>query len=309
MVDWLCTLAQAKSELKVPLNDTTDDQYLIDSIPMVSTRIVNFTRQRYIPYYELYKYDAYGPGIDDVYRQLDLGRPLLLPTVVVNALQQTLVLNTDYITVPQDSPGYQLQLINQTYYGWSYGFGWGTFGWIVPFAWQNAIQVTGIWGYRNNYPADGWVDSNQTLTLSIVAGQKRFKVSSTSDYDANGMSPAISAGNVLQFISDDGLTYEWCQVLAVQDDNYVLTNRAINGSSATSTGAWPNGTKVYTWSVQPEINRAALRWIGYWYTRRGAYEAVKNDLSSMRTLTYPGDMPDDVRAILEQTRDWRWGIV
>jgi len=314
VVDWLCTLSQVRREIKVLTGDTVDDPYLIENIPRISTRINNITRQRYIPWYELYYYDAFGPGIDDVYRKLDLGRPILTPVTVVDALKNTLVLNTDYVVVPQDSPGVQLQRIN-VIFGWSYGIGYGIGFWLAPIQFQRAIQITGIWGYRTNYPFEGWVDSLQALTdtggINGTDVVSTFKVTDPGAINSNAQTPAIDVGNVLQLTNTSVTpnTYEWMQVIAVNETNKTLTAlRGINGSTKQ---AWPLGTEVFTWDVQPEINKACVRWVAYAYSRRGAFEAVKNDLSpaGAKTYVYPDDAPADVIHILEQTRDWRWGIV
>lgn len=309
MVDWLCTLAQARAEIKAATGDTVDDAWLISNIPLVSTRINNLTRLRFVPWYELYYYDAFGAFIDDIYRKLDLGRPLLYPVTVIDALGNTLTLGTDYVTVPQDNPAWQLQRINVVF-GWSYGINYGVYFWIAPLAFERAIKVTGIWGYRTNYPSEGWVDSLQTITNAggISATARTFTVTNVNASDGYAQSPAISVGNVLQCItSATPPVYEWMQVIAVDSvTNTVTVQRGINGSTA---AIWPQGQEIFTWSVQPEIVRAATRWLGYWYSRRGAYEAVKSDLSQGHTLVYPDDAPAEIMNIIAQTRDWRWMAV
>lgn len=310
MTDWLCTIAQAEAEIKITgprpgetTVTTVDTSWLMSNIPLVSARINNMTRMRFVPWKEQYLYDAFGPHIDDVYRKLDLGRPILHPTEVINALGQTLTLGTDYMVKPQDSPGFQLQLINSGYgwYGWSYGIGYGWAFWIAPLQYLNAIKVTGIWGYRQYYPDEGWTDSLVTLAENINTTQKTFTVSGVNGANAQGYIPALSVGNTLQI--DD----EWMQVTAINStDNTLTVIRHFNGSDA---AAHTTDTAIYTWSVQPEIVRAATRWLAYWYSRRGAFEAVKTDLSAGRTMVYPEDAPAEVMHIIEQTRDWRWGIV
>jgi hypothetical protein len=305
MADWLCTLAQAKAEIKADASQTVNDDWVIANIPLVSTRINNLTRLRFVPYIQQHYYDAFGTFIDDVQRKLDLGRPILLPTAVHDAFGNDLVYGTDYVCTPQDGPFYQLQLISQTVYGWSYGFGFGTYFWIAPGQFLRAIQITGHWGYRANYPAEGWTNSLQALTTTLNATDtvSTFGVTDPNGYDANALAPAISVGNVLQ------MNGEWMQTVAVNASSKEVTAvRAINGSTIATHSTT---TPVYTWSVQPEITRAAARWIAYWYSRRGAFEAVKNDLSSAgaKTYVYPEDAPAEVLRIIEQTRDWRWASV
>jgi hypothetical protein len=291
MTEWLCTLAQAKAELKA--DTTTDDQWVLDNIPLVSQRILNWTRQRYVPYIQTQYYDSFGPHISDTYRRLDLGRAILLPTMVIDSLDNTLVLNTDYVLVQQDSPAMQLQLISSKVWGWSYGFGFGSgLFWIAPGSYLRKITVTGQWGYRSNYPNEGWGDSGQTLGGALSDSATSITLSSVA---------AFSPGHVLQ------LDTEWLQCTAVDTATKTLTvQRGINGSTKASHLI---STPISLWSVQPEIQRACVRWLGYWYQRRGSYEAVKNDLAQGKVVIYPDDAPAEVVHILEQTRDWRWGVV
>src|SRR5690348_2462663 len=216
MVDWLCTLAQVREEIKAEAGDTADDPWIIRNIPIVSQRLNVMTRTRFVPWKEEYKYDAFGPQIDDVYRYLQLGRPLLHPIDVVDALGQHLVEGVNYITVPQDNPAFQLQRTD-VIYGWSYGIGFGVAFWFAPIQFQNAIHVTAIWGYRTLYPLEGWVDSNQTLDGSINSTARTFVVQDVNGVDGMAQTPAISVGNVLQLTDNsvDPATYEWMQVIAV----------------------------------------------------------------------------------------------
>ena len=309
--DWLCTLAEVQREIKDRNgSDQFDNNWIIDNIPLVSARINVKSRLRFVPYYEEYVYDAFGPHIDDTYRKIDIARPLLYPTQVINALKATLVLGVDYTTIPQDGPAFQLQMINNTFYGWSYGFGWGSWLYLAPIQWLRAIKVTGIWGYRTFYPQEGWVGSGVTITSDIDDHQRSFTVSNVSGYDDNAQSPAISVGNVIQ-VGDNttAQAWEWMQVVAVTNNGIpandtVTVVRGLNGSTRQ---AWTATTPVSTWSVQPEIKRAAVRWCGYWYSRRGAYEAVKSDFASGKTLVYPSDAPSEIDNIIDQTSDWRWG--
>lgn len=291
--------------MKVPPNSQADDDWIVSQIPLVSQRIENMTRLRFVPWKELYYYDAFGAHIDDVYRKLDLGRPLLAPVTVIDALQNTLTLGTDFVIVPQDTPAFQLQRIN-TIFGWSYGIGYGIGFWLAPIQFQRAIQVTGIWGYRQNYPIEGWTDSLQVVTnvSGMDASQTTFTVANVGGTDAYGRTPALSPGNTIQ------IDTEWMQVLAVNTNtNTVTVLRGINTPGFTSTATHAQNAKVYTWSVQPEIARAAARWIGYWYDRRGAYDQVKSDLAVGRVSIYPEDAPAEVMHIIEQTRDWRFTAV
>lgn len=318
MVGWLCTLDQARREIKAQEGSVLDDPQIASYISTLSTRIQILARTTFVPYIQLHYYDAFGTHIDDTIRKLDLGRPILLPTAVLDAFGNNLVYGTDYVAVPQDSPFYQLQLISASVYGWSYGFGFGSYFWIAPGQFLRKIQVTGQWGYRMGYPAEGWTDSllkinNNSVPVSasattITLTSSTSGTSGIQGFDANAQSPSVSVGNLLQV--GNGATpavQEWMQVVGVNNTlNQVMVVRGVNGTTAQ---ALPDQTEVYTWSVQPEISRAVARSVGYYYSRRGAFEQVKSDLAQGRTSIYPEDLPAEVMAIISQTRDWRWASV
>lgn len=325
MVDWLATLAQAKAELKAQSNDDADDAWIVQNLPLISTRIMNLTRTRFVPYVKLEYFDAFGTHIDDVQRKLDLNRAIMLPFAVLDAFNNQLVYNQDYVTTPQDTPYFQLQLISALVYGWSYGFGFGTYFWIAPGQFLRKIQVAGLWGYRWNFPDDGWTYTGQVLPNGgILSTDTTFSVSSLSGPDANGVSPAISIGTTLllgyntQTINTSITTLNQQQMLNITSTNFEIVRviqiagtqlTVVRGQNGTTAKAWPAGTQLYSWTVQPEVQRATVRSIAYWYSRRGEFEAVKNDLANGRTLVYPEDLPAEVLQIRDQTRDWRWGAV
>lgn len=312
----LCTLAQVRDEAKVPFDavQPDDDRWITNNLIDLTARIETMTRQRFVPYYKLYHFDAFGPHIDDTLRKLDLNRPLLYPTKVIDAFDNDLVLNTDYVMVQEDSPVMQLQLISSIVYGWSYGFGFGTYFWIAPGQFIRKIKVWGVWGarsYGTDYPS-GWTDTLQTITTSggISSTATQFTVTDVDGTNALGYKPAISPGNVFQLgdsTTNDQTQYEWLRCVAVdRETNVVTVARGVNGSQAR---AWDQGTSILAWEVQPEINRAAYRWLGYWYSRRGAYEAVKTDLAQGKTMIYPSDAPTEILNTVHQTRDWGWSAV
>lgn len=312
-MDPLCTYAQVRDEAK--LYGTTAEslaakQWIINNIMHLSARVEVMTRQRYVPYYKEEFYDAFGPHIDDTLRMLDLRRPILLPTRLIDAFDNELTFNTDYVFVQRDSPANQLQLITPRVYGWSYGFGFGTYFWIAPGQFLRKIRVWGIWGSGMDYPSQ-WINSLQTIATvgGINDTVNTFTVADVNGFNEWAYTPALSVGNTIQLINNnvDPAVYEWMRVLAIDETtNTVTVLRGINGSTKQ---AWPAGQEIFTWNVTEEINRAAYRWLGYWYSRRGDYETYKSDLSQGKTIKYPADAPTEILNIMAQTRDWGWEAV
>lgn len=296
----LATLPQVRAEMKIEADDSTADAYILQALSFVSERINNSTRMLYLPKFKQYKFDSIGQGIDDFYLTIDLGRPLLSTTQVLDANGNSLILNTDYTLRPQDSPYWQLQRTKYLF-GWIYGIP------FIPYNWRNNISVTGVWGYRTNYEWEGWVNTNDSVQdTTVVTGgtgmtatQTTMKINSSSGYDANYNAPRFNVGNFLQ------VDTEFMVVQAVNSQQLTI-QRGVNGSTA---AIHLTNVPIFTWSVQPEINRAAMRWAGYLFARRADFENVKSDLTQGKTVIFPTDMPSEVEKILEQTTDWRWMAV
>jgi hypothetical protein len=113
--------------------------------------------------------------------------------------------------------------------------------------------------------------------------------------------PRFSAGQMIRMVS------ELMIILEINADgsnpDKLIVKRAVNGSSAAVTD-YPINTTIDIFEPDPIIQRACLRWTGYLYARRGAYETLKTDGATV--VQFPPDAPEEVLNILNERRSFGW---
>jgi hypothetical protein len=290
-----CTLDQAKAEARMKDGfESADDNALVflqAAIRFVSARIERETRYEFAPRYMTDWYDARGAHVVD-YRLLELTQmPFLSLTTVKDGLGNTLVAGTDYYPYPRGkTPITALRLIAGSGRSWTQ----------YSTDWRDAIEVTGIAGYHADY-AEAWFSSGDSVQddPQISSTETLITVEDVDEEDAYGQTPRFSPGNLIRLES------EFCEVIATNPSTDTLTvRRGVNGSTAAT---HVKNTVIDVFQVEPNIQRAALRWVGYLLQRRGAYEQTSFD--GVATVTFPKDAPGEVEAILAQYRKVRWSVI
>lgn len=279
---------QVKQDKKIPHSDSSGDVLMAETLSFVCGRIDKMTGREFAPWRATKRYHAYGAHIDEHYTALYLGAPLLAAEAVVvggvTLAAYNEVSNTgDYYVLEDRSPYFHLCLAESASVGWNH----------VQNEWRNSIRVTATWGYRSDYPAQGWRSSGTTLDGAINASVETLTVTSAL-IDAN--TPRFSPGQMLRIDS------EWFDVLAVNTGTRVLTvSRAFRGSTA---AAHNNAAAVEIWTPEPAITRAALRWAAFLYARAGEYATLSID-SALGTLVskYPADAPEEIARALALYED------
>jgi len=289
------TLDQAKTEARMKDGfEGADDNalaYLNRALYFVSARIDQETNYTFWPDIRTEYYDAKGPHIIDA-RLMELTKmPFLSITSLTNGLGETLVAGADYYPWPLGSqPITALRLIAGT------GRTWAQYN----DDWRDAIAVTGIAGYHERY-SEAWIASGDSVQddPQISSTETYITVTDVDAADAYGWTPRFSPGNLIR------LGAEFCEVLEANVSTDTLTvRRGVNGSTA---AAHAKDTAIDVFQVEPNIQRAALRWVGYLLQRRGAYEQTSFD--GIATVTFPPDAPGEVKAILDQYRKVRWSVI
>lgn len=289
------TLDQAKMEARMKDGfEGADDNalaYLNRALYFVSARIDQETNYTFWPDIRTEYYDAKGPHILD-YRMLELAKmPFLSLTTVTDALGNTLVAGTDYYPYPRgETPITMLRLIAGSGRSWT----------IYSTDWRDAIAITGIAGYHEKY-GDAWVSSGDSVQDAggIDSSTTLITVVDVDDEDAYGQTPRFSPGNLIR------IGTEFCEVVKTNPSSNTLTvRRGVNGSTA---AAHDEATAIDVFQVEPNIQRAALRWVGYLLHRRGAYEQTSFD--GVATVTFPPDAPGEVKTILDQYRKVRRSVI
>lgn len=269
------TLTDVRTELKAESTDVSPegDSWLVDvALPYVSDRIERITGKEFAPRIKTRKFHSFGEHIDDLYDAVYVGpNPLLdLQSVVVGTTTITLA-NLQFVS--DQSPYFMVARKQDAEAFWT---SYGT-------EWLNAIQVGGIWGYRSNYPDEGWLASGQTILNNPLAiGDLIISVT-----DASG----FSVGELLR--AED----EFMLITAVSTSPHQLTVlRGVRGSTKT---AHNQNTVLERWIVEPQIVRAAQRWAFVLYKMRGVAKTMQVDIFQGTREVFPQDAPAEVWNILE----------
>lgn len=146
---------------------------------------------------------------------------------------------------------------------------------------QDAIAVTGVWGYRKNYPAAGWATvSGATATVATTTGLT-VTVSS---------SGALSPGMLVKIES------EVMSVATVPNGtSFTVTERGARGTTPAAHAA----AAFAIWEPEPTIERAATIWAADLYAKRGVREQFRIDTPTGVIKQFDPDAPPEVSALLD----------
>lgn len=294
------TLAQAIPDLKAENDIDTalevidGKAYLIQALKFITSRIDEECQQEFEPRYHTYRIDASSQNVDWYENTLFLPQPLLvvdtvkvLDTELVewNGVTYSEQAGKDYYVYPlDDTPYWALQgLTSSVWYP-------GTYNSAYPAGGKQAISVTGWWAYRQ-YCGQAWKSSGDTVTGSAInATVTSITVTNADGPTYDGTTPRFSPGNLIrigtEYISVENVDYV---------TNILTVERGVRGTTAAAHDA---STAIDVWIPDANINRAALRWAGYLYQRRGIYEAVRQSIDGQYTVQFPQDVPEEVRGIL-----------
>lgn len=277
-LDW------ARSEVKQASGEDVggeNDRVLLRALRHVSARIDEIKGVSYAPHIQTRYFDASGDHIDPFTNALELDAPLLEVTSLTVG-GNAWAADVDFVTTPKgETPIRKLRAISSK--------AWGTHS-GDPF---DSIAVTGVWGFRRGY-TQAWaasLDSVQDAPLS--SGATSITVSDADGTDAYGSIPRFSPGQMLR------LEAEFVEVLAVNTQTNVLTvRRGARGSTAAS---HTQGTAISVWMPESTVTRAALRWAGLLYKRRGEFTTREIDpVGGVTVITLPQDAPTEVINILDE---------
>lgn len=290
----LATLAQARLESKVKSTSTQDDLYLLQALRFVSARIETIQGQEYEPRRQAKTFDACGDHVTSSVLYLD-GDPLLEVVSITDGEGQTLAPyvratdSGDYLLPGGSTPYDMIGLADSSSKSWLAYNG-------DP---RGAITITGLWGYHSRY-SDAWVSANDTVQNNpLGAGDTTLTVADADGVDVFGMTPRFSPGQLLRIES------EFVEVTAVNTTTNAVTIR--RGMRGTTAAAHMQGTAISWFQPEPVIQRAAQRWAGYLYDRRGSFEMVR--IEDITTLAFPPDMPQEVANILGELPQDLWRAV
>lgn len=277
------SLAQVKAELKADL--TTNDAITQNYARIVSARIDLIMGQEdyFAPYIDTRYYEVDPRNVNSRKGILWLNDNLLAATAITaGTTALTLGSNVEYYPRAK-TPYPALRLTDCCSNTWySYACGADPCDLLE-------VTITGTFGYRTRYPTDGWLAAD-TLNGAINASVTTITVTDVDGADYYGITPRISAGNLLQIDS------EWLEVTATNTTNNTATvRRAANGSTA---AAHNNGATVSVWYPETVITRITARQAAALYARRGAFEGAV--MTEVGIVTYPADLLSELVGVLSE---------
>lgn len=255
--------------------ETTDARaWLQLAIPWVCARIDEHTGYTFAPITETRYYDASRENIAD--NSLFTQYPMLSVTsVAVLEVAKTKYTGSgarggyDYMTPLGATPWFKL-----------IGLQPGTWR-PTDIYYQDAIAVTGVWGYRKNYPSAGWATiSGATATVATTTGLTITMSSSA----------AVSPGMLIK-IED-----EIMPVATVPNGtSFTTTKRGARGTTA----AMHATAAIAIWEPEPTIERAATLWVAALYEKRGVFDQFRIDTPTGIIKQFEPDIPQEVAALLD----------
>lgn len=294
----LCSYRDVIAEIKAQGDDETRPasiygmENVLRNMQDVTARIEEYCQNYFAPYDETRPFDATQTYIDVWRNQLMLDRSLLIANevrVANNLLTQwDGVLyddkySKDYALYPFGrSPALALQGL-QAINMWApsqYGATYAGFASI-----SGAITVKGTWGYRQHYPAQGWVLSTQTV-LNSPSMSASITTLTVTDASVFSMGEYLLIGT------------EYLEVEAINTaTNVVTVERGVRGSIAAVHLA---GAAISVWQAERNIIRAAVRWTAYLYKRAGVFEKSTINAAGTYAVIMPMDVPEECAGILKQ---------
>lgn len=277
------TLADAKANLRA--DTTTDDNTLLRFLRILSRRVDKLFGTRYMewaPYFmpstESRRYLVTSGRVNSTLDTFRFGDPLLSLTAATVG-DTTLTINTDVETWPQNvTPARMLRLKGSSTYSW--------YGYCTSDGSPLEVVITGIWGYHHDW-ANAWA-SVDTLSANINASVTSLTVSDIDGTDLYGLTPRISAGNVLK------IGTEYLEVTATNTTTNVATVR--RGILGTTAAAHTSGDAVATFQVYDSVKHAVANQAAKMYAKRGAYESTQ--ITDIGTIQFPADFMAEFRNIM-----------
>lgn len=283
------TLADARGDNKA--EGTADDNRMLRYLRTISRRVDNDFRWSpdwpirpiFEPYIETRPFSLTSKVVNSALNTLIVPSSLLALTGVTVG-DETLTVGTHVEGWPDNTlPIRQLRLIDNST-GW-YGYDCDACDEPV------LVTITGTWGIHRDY-ANAWAKVDDIVTTALTASltNTTLKVADVDGADLYGLTPRISAGNLLRIES------EYLEATATDTANNTATvRRAVNGSTL---AAHAIGADVEVWLVEDSIRNEVARQAAMMNARRGAYQTV--EITGVGEVRYPVDLLSSLKAVLDE---------
>lgn len=274
------TLDTVRKYLSLGSADNADDENVLGLIKVASRAIDKYTRRHFYPTSATRFYSH------DESQRVKLDEDLLsLTTFKTQNGASTLSSGVLFLMTGDEwnTPPYDRIVINESA------------GCVLTYSGtpQKSNEVTGLWGYHENYES-AWIDTGTSLATSYGASGGSIGIAGgstgTGSSDVNGEAPRISVGNKLR-IGD-----EFFDVYGGNGSIINVTPYA-NGTTAASHAA---STTVYKFAYEPDIEWAATRLTTWVVGQQMTPYQTKTAFLGLGQLSIPEAWPPDARDRLDR---------
>ena len=265
------TLTQLRQRLDIPTADTDDDGRLLVSLRQATAQIDRYTARRFAPVKQTRRYDVQDP----FYLRLDID--LLELDTLTNGDGSNIDLG-DVLLIPTgDGPKSVIRLDPE-----------GDAFFIYEASPVQALQVTGIWGFHDNW-SEAWRDTADTVEDNpLSSSATTITVNDADGSDSADLSPRFQVGQLLK-IED-----EYLHVTAVDTTSNELT--VIRGVRGTTAASHAQNTAISVYVPPQDIQALCLRWATW------LYQQVNAGIGAGADWLYPPDLPGDMATMAECLR-------
>jgi hypothetical protein len=264
----------------------------------VSQEIEARTGNVFMPYVRTEKFNAFDN--DQIMRLsniLRLNSPAMSITSVTLGNSASLTVGTDVVEHPYGfTPIRELQILSLTNHWEQY-----------TNQWRQAIQIAGIWGYRERFAEHGFISSGDTIQDAggISASDTTITVSDAGAANTYGFVPRFDVGQIIRLTTDD--TDEYIVILDVDYETNKLS--VLRGQLGTTAAIHANGLTIYLFQPQPSIVRACAEAIAFEYANIGKYDTVQVSAvgGTTQTTIRPDIWPASVVAVISKYRRYKTG--
>jgi len=278
----LTTLEAVKEQLKLTTADADDDAFLQHLIVAATDMVHQFCNRQFLPERATRAYDARGDDVDST--TLHIYDDLLDVVSITNG-DGTTVTSSQYALMPRNRyPKWEIELLPSAGLYWTYDTDW-----------QEAISITAIWGYHEDYTR-AWVDTLDTVqdAAGIDASATTITVADADGKDARYRT-RFATGQVIRV--DD----EFMAVVDVDTAANELT--VLRGQAGTVAASHANGASITRWAVMGNIEQACISLVAWLYrTVQTAGEEIQF-VDGTRIIT--NRAPTNIRETLQTYRKAR----
>lgn len=279
------TLNDARGYLSLASQNTSDDTQILEFIRSATREIKRACGRDFVPIARLQYYDI--PDDDELEVNGDLLESLGLSHLngasEVDSSVYWLRTGEDWNIWPKD------RIVLDDTSGSSFNYS-GT-----P---RRAVHLLGLWGYREDYDTDGWVDSMTTLASSAGSIITALSlIGSSGGSNALGNTPRLQPQMLIRLGS--GASQEIAYILSVTGSSLINVIRGANGTTAASHAA---SIGIHTWSVEPDIEYCAKRLTAWQYHQARSPFTGELRALGMGVIEMPSTWPMDVKQRLQHYR-------